>query len=162
MTGQPLSPEQIIQLVTPFFKGELETKYGNVFFGRMWSAWELSDFTFACDSRHIDIIWNLLEKSHGNIGQAKEIWSPIEDFSIPTDFDNFYKRLDIIVNSLKSGKRIFVHCFSGCGRTSLGLATILVRLGSTTHEALRIVQETAHGPETEDQITFVKNMILTP
>jgi protein-tyrosine phosphatase len=99
----------------------------------------------------------LLEKSHGNIGSSEELHSPIDDFGVPADQENFFGDANMIISELKAGKKIFVHCHSGKGRTALALATVLVRLGFRGTEALTAIKSTL-GPETEAQCQFVLNI----
>lgn len=150
-----MTPEEIILTANPIFKGELETPYGNILFGRMWQYHEADLFAKECETKGIDIIWNLLEKSHGDIGNAKEIWSPIDDFGAPSNTEDFINTVNLIVAALLAGNKIFVHCHGGKGRTSLALASLLVSLGLRATAALLRVHESAHGPETQAQKDFV-------
>jgi Polymorphic toxin system, DSP-PTPase phosphatase len=159
MTSATLSFEdQVIMTAYPIFKGEIEGEYGSLLFGRLWHQWELPFFTGECESQGIDIIWNLLETSHGNIGPATELHSPIEDFGAPANADEFYRDADVILAALKAGKKIFVHCHSGKGRTALALATLLIKLGWENQTALSFVHEKTLGPETDIQREFVLNI----
>jgi hypothetical protein len=147
--------EQLIMTAYPIFKGKIQTKYGAMLFGRLWHKWELGFFTSECERQGIDIIWNLLEDSHGDIGPAKELHSPIDDFGTPNDAEAFCRDADTIIAALKAGKKVFVHCHTGKGRTALALASVLVRLGAAGEEALSIVREPTLGPETDVQCQFV-------
>ncbi len=131
---------------------------GTLLFGRMWSSWELSAMESEIQTRKVDVIFNLLEDSHGDIGAAKEIWSPINDYSIPSDTEVFMSKVESVIKELSLGKTVLVHCYGGKGRTSLALAAILVKLGVPSTEALEKVHATARGPETEEQKDFVRNL----
>lgn len=148
-----MSPDELIMAAYPIFKGELQTQYGAIRFGRLWHQWELNFFTKECNN--IDIIWNLLEESHGNIGQAKEIHSPINDFGIPADTESFLQDVNTIISLLKDGKRIFVHCHSGTGRTAIALALVLIHLGNEGNDTLYLVKKLTLGPETNEQCKFI-------
>lgn len=151
-----MSPEeQTIMTAYPIFKGEIKTQYGAILFGRLWHPWESSFFANECERKRIDIIWNLLEDSHGDIGPAKELHSPINDFGTPNDAEAFCRDADTIITALKAGQKVFVHCHTGKGRTALALASVLVRLGITGEDALIIVREPTLGPETDIQCKFV-------
>lgn len=152
-----MDSETILLSVNPFIKGHISTEYGYVLFGRMWNKSETELVTKQLSDRQVDFIWNLFDSSHGDVGTSKEIFTPIEDFSTP-EKESFEKDLDFIITAIKNGKRVFVHCFAGKGRTSLGLASILVRMGVDKEEALMTVYEAAHGPETEAQKNFVKSL----
>jgi protein-tyrosine phosphatase len=150
-----MSVDQIIRTAYPIFKGEIDTPYGKIIFGRMWHSWEVDFFTSECESQKIDVIWNLLEAPHGDIGTSKEVHSPIDDFDKPTDPISFCRDADLILNALKSGQKVFVHCHSGTGRTALALAIVLTKCGMSGYNALSVVKETTMGPETDIQCQFV-------
>jgi rhodanese-related sulfurtransferase len=153
MTTNAISPEDLIMAAYPIFKGEMETEYGSIRFGRMWDKWELDFFTKECNN--IDIIWNLLEDPHGNIGPAKELHSPIDDFGTPADSKAFCSDVNTIITALKAGKKIFVHCHSGKGRTAIALALVLIHLGKEGNDTLSLVKKLTLGPETNEQCKFV-------
>jgi protein-tyrosine phosphatase len=144
--------------INPLVKGQMEVPMGTLLFGRMWSSWESSAIEDEIRTRKIDVIFNLLEESHGDINGAKEIWSPIDDYDIPSDIESFMSKVSSVIEELCLGKTVFVHCFGGVGRTSLALASILVKLGTPAAEALDRVHELARGPETEEQKIFVRNL----
>lgn len=82
---------------------------------------------------------------------------PIPDRSVPTDRDDFLRQVDHIVNLLREGKSIAVHCRAGIGRSSLLAVSALVRLGWSANEAFDAV-EAARGraiPDTPEQRKWV-------
>jgi protein-tyrosine phosphatase len=139
-------------------KGEisLPTK-GRLFYSRMWFKNEDDKICEFIENNNISIVFNLLEKSHGDISLAKEIHCPIKDYSIPKDKDLFLSCIDDIVKHLDD-KNILVHCAGGRGRTGLAIATILWRLGYSKEEALRVTQDKVEGPETDLQIEFFMSL----
>lgn len=157
-------PVDILLQVNPLIKGQIELpfekveKLGKLFFGRMWTSWELSSIEDEIRDRNITVVLNLLEESHGEIAGANEIWAPIDDFSIPSDIQEFMSRVDETVDELKRGKNILVHCYGGKGRTSLAIAMILIKLGLPNDEALNRVFGVIRGPETEEQKDFVRTV----
>lgn len=152
-----MTPEEIILTVNPIFKGSIETEYGNILFGRMWHSWESKIIEKLCINKNIDIIFNVLENSHGNINNSIEIHSPIEDFSVPSNIESFKVLLKQVIDQLKNNKIIFIHCYGGIGRTSIAIACILIGIGYSNQDALKIVQDKISGPETQKQIEFIKN-----
>lgn len=89
----------------------------------------------------------------------------IEDFSAPSpalmrEIQNY------IADELLAGRRIYLHCFGGIGRTGTVAACCLIEKGMTSRQALEELQKKfsfsasskwATTPETEEQISFVKN-----
>jgi protein-tyrosine phosphatase len=81
---------------------------------------------------------------------------PIVDFSIPTR-DGLTAILDEIDAELAAGGIVYVHCWAGCGRTGVVVASWLVRHGVEPGEALRRIAE-ARGlgcPQTLEQRILV-------
>lgn len=109
-----------------------------------------------------DVIWNLtsefaswtnLEKRYAKI----VLCAGINDHSYPKSND-FHDQLKIVVDALKNGKKVLVHCLGGIGRTSIAVACIKIILDKFTNEqAIQFVNNTFHGPETTDQVQFIKN-----
>lgn len=89
---------------------------------------------------------------------ARYVNLPIRDFSVPTR-EGLVATLDEIDAEIAAGGLVFVHCWAGCGRTGIVVATWLVRHGLDPEEALRRVAE-ARGlgcPQTLEQRVFVLN-----
>jgi protein-tyrosine phosphatase len=87
---------------------------------------------------------------------ARYVNRPILDFSVPTRED-LVATLDEIDAELAAGGLVYVHCWAGCGRTGVVVASWLVRHGVEPDEALRRIAE-ARGlgcPQTLEQRLFV-------
>ena len=123
----------------PLFKGEINTDCGGkIFFGRMWDDEETGEFIRECGDRDISIIFSVMESSHGNIGNIKEMWYPISSFAEqPEEFITFTRN---VVAELKAGKNIFVHCLFGWSRTSIALEALLIELGMSEAKAASTVK----------------------
>lgn len=90
---------------------------------------------------------------------------PIGDFGLPTP-RLMNAILDKIEESLAAGRKIYLHCWGGIGRTGTTVGCYLVRQGSTAEEALdqlsawwRDVPKSRyhpHSPETREQVAFVR------
>ena len=91
---------------------------------------------------------------------------PIGDFGLPTP-EQMNLILDMIDVSLQTGRKIYLHCWGGIGRTGTTVGCYLVRRGSTGEEALRQLAEWwrtvpksqihPHSPETHAQAEFIRN-----
>ena len=81
----------------------------------------------------------------------------IKDYDVPVDMDYFICQIGYICDLLKEGKNVHVHCMGGRGRTGMVLACIKIMLDKVDAEtALKITKKTCGGPETINQIEFVK------
>ncbi len=90
----------------------------------------------------------------------------IGDFGLPTPA-TMKSILDMIDESLKAGRRIYLHCWGGIGRTGTTVGCYLVRRGYSGQEALHQVAEWwqsvpkshihPHSPETLEQMNFILN-----
>ena len=91
---------------------------------------------------------------------------PIGDFGLPST-DQMKTILDRIDASLSAGRRVYLHCWGGIGRTGTTVGCYLVRRGLSGTEALRRLavwwQEVPksrihpHSPETPEQAAFVRD-----
>ena len=91
---------------------------------------------------------------------------PITDHNIPT-IQTMRAILDEIDAALVAGRKIYVHCWGGIGRTGTVVGCYLVRHGRTGQEALNQLAEWwqdvpksniwPHTPETRRQMEFVLN-----
>jgi len=91
---------------------------------------------------------------------------PIGDFGLPMP-EVMTSILDTIDTALQNGKKIYLHCWGGIGRTGTTVGCYLVRRGRSGEEALRQLAEWwrtvpksqihLHSPETVEQVQFVRN-----
>jgi hypothetical protein len=91
---------------------------------------------------------------------------PIGDFGLPTP-ELMTTILNTIDEALESGRKVYVHCWGGIGRTGTTIGCYLVRRGKTGEEALRQLAEWwhtvpkshihTHSPETPQQAEFIRN-----
>jgi len=124
----------------PLFKGEIKTDCGGkIFFGRMWADEETGEFVRECGDRDISIIFSVMESSHGNIGDIKEMWYPVS--STTEQSEKFTQFTRTVVAELKAGKNIFVHCLFGWSRTSHALVALMIELGINKEQAEATVME---------------------
>lgn len=91
---------------------------------------------------------------------------PIGDFGLPSP-ETMKEILDTLDAALQNGRRIYLHCWGGIGRTGTTVGCYLVRRGMTGEEALSQLAEWwqtvpksrihQHSPETREQAYFVRN-----
>lgn len=91
---------------------------------------------------------------------------PIGDFGTPTP-ELMKSILDMIDNELETGRKIYLHCWGGIGRTGTTVGCYLVRRGKTGEKALSQLAEWwkrvpksqfhHHSPETREQVEFIRN-----
>ena len=89
---------------------------------------------------------------------------PIRDGSVPS-YETMRHILDTIDNTLKHGRKIYIHCWGGVGRTGTVVGCYLVHSGETPKSALAQVEELfhtrpinlyhPHSPETDEQAQFI-------
>jgi len=136
----------------------VETTRGTLFIGDKDDALALSE---QLPKVIYDIIWNLAEELDFLVEDEKTfakkvLCANIDDYSIPDNNLTFLLQLMTVVDSLRKGGKVFIHCFGGHGRTGLGLAAIKISLdGYTADEALDFANTNCDGPETEQQKQFI-------
>jgi len=90
----------------------------------------------------------------------------IGDFGLPTP-KLMTKILDSIDTELGKGRKIYLHCWGGIGRTGTTVGCYLVRRGKTGEQALRQLAEWwqtvpksrvhVRSPETREQAEFIRS-----
>jgi hypothetical protein len=93
------------------------------------------------------------------VASGTAVWFPIHDLGVAEQ--NAYERLvDDLVDRLRAGSGIVVHCAAGIGRAGTTAVAIAVRLGMPLDEALAHVR--AHrpmaGPEVGAQLDLVRSI----
>jgi protein-tyrosine phosphatase len=71
---------------------------------------------------------------------------PIEDRLVPTSHPEFAALVDRLMEYLKNGKAIAVHCRAGIGRSPLIAVCLLVKDGLSTECAFRALEESRGCP----------------
>jgi protein-tyrosine phosphatase len=101
----------------------------------------------------------LLEESQCCQNYGLEFFSfPIEDRSVPASFSEFDGLLDSLTDRIRKGKAVGVHCRAGIGRSSLIVASALIRDGLSVDSAFRAIED-ARGcsvPDTAEQRQWVE------
>ena len=101
----------------------------------------------------------LIDEGHCCQSNGLEFLSfPIEDRSVPHSLGQFDGLLNSVTNYLRNGKAVGVHCRAGIGRSSLIVASTLIRNGLSVDVAFTAIQE-ARGcsvPDTPEQRQWVE------
>ena len=108
----------------------------------------------------------LLEEAKHYEAEVKHLRFPIGDFGLPTS-ELMTDILNTIESELNAGRKIYLHCWGGIGRTGTTVGCYLVRRGKTGAEALHQLAEWwqtvpkskihMRSPETREQIEFIRN-----
>lgn len=96
---------------------------------------------------------------------------PIPDFGVPT-WSQMRVLLDSIDLAVAEGRKIYVHCWGGIGRTGMTVGCYLVRHGESGGAAIDQISAWRrslagfafhpHSPETTDQADFVRKWTENP
>jgi ADP-ribosyl-[dinitrogen reductase] hydrolase len=94
---------------------------------------------------------------------------PIRDHSLPEKREHMMEILDCLHDALRSGRRTYVHCRAGIGRTGMVIGCLLVERGLSGEDALdelaRVWQQCERSkfwpsvPETEAQTEYVRSWV---
>jgi len=83
---------------------------------------------------------------------------PIKDKYVPSSMEQFMVLIDTIIDKLKEGKCVVVHCNGGKGRSGTVLVATLVALGRKVQQAIEVVRKARSGTiQNPLQIAYVKN-----
>jgi hypothetical protein len=108
----------------------------------------------------------LREEAEAHGVKATPLPFPIGDFGVPTP-EQMNSILDAIDEGLQAGRKIYLHCLGGIGRTGTTVGCYLVRQGKSGADALsqlsdwwRSVPKSRYhrrSPETAAQVDFILN-----
>lgn len=76
---------------------------------------------------------------------AQVIHYPIVDVSVPKTQTSFCVLVEQLHEHVARGEAVYVHCKGGYGRTGLVVASLLVRCGYSSEEAMRLTRATRTG-----------------
>lgn len=102
----------------------------------------------------------LLEESRYCRSNGLEFLSfPIEDRSVPVSLSEFHDLVDSVTEYLRKGKSVAVHCRAGIGRSSMIVASALIRSGFSVDSAFDAIEESrgCPVPDTPEQRQWVEN-----
>lgn len=129
----------------------------------------LDDETQAWRSAGIDLIVSLLEpreeaelalsgESASSAASGLEFHAfPIADRGVPTSRESVAELASRIVDALRAGKNVALHCRQGIGRSGLIAAAVLVSNGEELDAALEAISRsrTVEVPETDAQRQWI-------
>ena len=81
---------------------------------------------------------------------------PMGNFGLPADMSAFHAAIGQVVDALRGGESVLLHCAAGIGRTGTAAACVLKHLGLPTAQALQRVREAGSNPETALQSGLVE------
>ena len=84
---------------------------------------------------------------------------PIPDRSIPSSPEAVAEVVDQIVDALRSGKTVVVHCRQGIGRSAMMVAAALIAGGLTAEKAVNAIRQSRglDVPETQAQRQWISD-----
>ena len=87
---------------------------------------------------------------------------PIKDYGIPSasEIPGLINILGEIQRLLTAEQVVLIHCAGGIGRTGMIAALLLVHLGYTVEEAIRIIKNAGSAAETYEQKNFFVQKLL--
>lgn len=80
---------------------------------------------------------------------------PIANFGLPDDPPAFRREIARIVEALRKGDAVMLHCAAGLGRTGTAAACVLKALGLGLNEALERVRDAGSNPQNAMQSGLV-------
>jgi len=88
---------------------------------------------------------------------------PITDKWLPKSIDGFIKIVQAVVDKIKLGKKIMIHCNGGKGRTGLLVVACLIQLGMSQTDATNKIRKTRPGmlqnPAQQMYLKMVENKL---
>jgi protein-tyrosine phosphatase len=125
----------------------------------------LGDETTAWREAGIDVVVSLLEpeeeaqlalEGEGDAATVSGIAFrsfPIPDRGVPTTPESVAELANEIIDALKAGRNVAVHCRQGIGRSGMIVGGVLVASGKDLTAALKAIKESRglEVPETEEQ-----------
>ena len=134
--------------------------------GRVWlhamPGRDESWASFLADARRIDLdqvvcltplheIAGLSPSYHGAIREGELpfgwIHLPMRNFGLALQADEFHAGLGRIVERVRAGDDVLLHCAAGIGRTGTAAACLLKGLGLSADEALERVRDAGSDPQ---------------
>ena len=80
---------------------------------------------------------------------------PMPNFGLPDDPPAFRREISRIVDAIRNGDSVMLHCAAGLGRTGTAAACVLKALGVDATEALQRVRQAGSNPQNAMQSGLV-------
>ena len=101
-------------------------------------------------------------KFEEKIGKRNFSWffHPLKDMTAPDEIfrERFFETQSNLLENLRSGKKIAIHCKGGLGRSGTIAALLLRHLGFSAEKSIELVRKSRPGAiETEEQEIFIQS-----
>ena len=101
-------------------------------------------------------------KFEEKIGKRNFSWffHPLKDMTAPDVIfrERFFETLSHLLENLRSGKKIAIHCKGGLGRSGTIAALLLRHLGFSAEKSIELVRKSRPGAiETKEQEIFIQS-----
>ena len=101
-------------------------------------------------------------KFEEKIGKRNFSWffHPLKDMTAPDEIfrESFFETQSHLLENLRSGKKIAIHCKGGLGRSGTIAALLLRHLGFSAEKSIELVRKSRPGAiETEEQEIFIQS-----
>lgn len=101
-------------------------------------------------------------KFEEKIGKRNFSWffHPLKDMTAPDEIfrERFFETQSHLLENLRSGKKIAIHCKGGLGRSGTIAALLLRHLGFSAEKSIELVRKSRPGAiETEEQEIFIQS-----
>lgn len=83
---------------------------------------------------------------------------PVLDYGVPDDVNEFVTSAQEVVEKLRRGRNLVIHCAAGVGRTGMFAILVLHEAGESIAAARAAVQRAGSKPENEEQNAFLENI----
>ncbi|MGL5083367.1 MAG: cyclin-dependent kinase inhibitor 3 family protein [Microcoleaceae cyanobacterium] len=94
--------------------------------------------------------------SEAHVRGMQTLWLPIPDMRVPQSMPEVVQLVQDILELLKQGNTVVIHCMGGLGRTGVITACCLIAFGYPPEEAIALVRQTRqYTIETQQQEEFV-------
>lgn len=130
--------------------------YGNGYFG----AYPTPECVDLLRNQHFDYVINLTVRQEKNLIQYTNLpmtvlYYPIKDNNVPQNWENFSYLIVWLCHQLEKGKRIFIHCKGGHGRSCL-LITCIIYYLSENMNAREAIEHTVqiHNQRTDMSVRW--------
>ena len=85
---------------------------------------------------------------------------PAPNYGLPYDRHAFFTAVQEVVELLRGGERVLIHCAAGIGRTGMFATCVLMALGIPLERAHKIVSEAGSGAQSEEQECFIEDFMF--